>query len=75
MKKAQMIIAIPSGFLLIFSLLTSYKAGQFFAMAGLFITLLVRQVRLWKYGTILDHPSRRYDGEVEKELDGGDSEE
>ncbi len=75
MKKTQMIIAIPSGFLLIFSLLTSDKAGQFFAMAGLFITLLVRQIRLWKYGEILDHPSRRYEGEVEEELDGGDSEE
>ncbi|MYL65112.1 hypothetical protein GLW07_17275 [Bacillus hwajinpoensis] len=73
MKKAQMLIAIPSGFLLVFSLLTSYKAGQFIAMAGLFITLLVRQIRLWKYGTILDHPSRRYEGEVEEELDGGGS--
>jgi len=63
MKKAQMIIAIPSVFLLIFSLLTSYKAGQFIAMAGLFITLLVRQIRLWKYGEILTHPNRLYEGE------------
>ncbi|WP_273833892.1 hypothetical protein [Guptibacillus sedimenti] len=75
MKKVQIILAIPSGFLLIYSLLTSYKAGQFIAMAGLFITLLVRQVRLWKYGAILTHPSRRYEGEVEEELDGGGSEE
>ncbi|MCA0993328.1 hypothetical protein [Pseudalkalibacillus hwajinpoensis] len=47
----------------------------FIAMAGLFITLLVRQIRLWKYGAILIHPSRRYEGEVEEELEGGDSEE
>ena len=75
MKKAQIIIAIPSGFLLIFSLLTSYKAGQFIAMAGIFIALLLSQIRLWKYSAILDHPSRRYEGEVEEELGGGDSEE
>lgn len=75
MKKAQIIIAIPSSLLLIASLLTSYKAGLFIAMAGFFVALLLRQIRLWKYGAILNHPSRRYEGEVEEELDGGDSEE
>ena len=75
MKKAQIIIAIPSSLLLIISLLTSYKAGIFIAMAGLFIALLLSQIRLWKYNEILDHPSRRYEGEVEEELDGRGSEE
>ena len=58
MKKAQMIIAIPSSLLLLFSLLTSYKAGLFIVMAGLFIALLLRQIRLWKYGGIFNYPSR-----------------
>ena len=71
MKKAQMVIVILLSLLLLFSLLTSYKAGLFIAMAGLFISLLLRQIRLWKYGTIFDHLSRRYEGEVEEELNGG----
>lgn len=75
MKKMQVIIAIPSIPLLLFSLLTSYKAELFIAMAGLFVALLLRQIRLWKYRAILDHPSRRYDGEVEEEIDDGNSEE
>lgn len=60
MKIIQIIIAIPSCFLLLFSLLTSYKAGLIIAMAGIFVGLLLRQVRLWKYRAILGHPSRRY---------------
>ncbi|MCA0173951.1 hypothetical protein [Bacillus sp. RAR_GA_16] len=75
MKKTQMIIAVPPSLLLIISLITSYKAGLFIAMAGLFVALLLRQIRRWKYGAILDHPSRRYDGEVEEEIDDGNSEE
>ncbi|WP_226659045.1 hypothetical protein [Pseudalkalibacillus hwajinpoensis] len=75
MKKAQILMAISSSPLLLYSLLTSYKAGFVIAMAGLFIALLLRQIRLWKYRAILDHPSRRYERDVEEELGGGDSEE
>ncbi|MGG1686539.1 hypothetical protein [Pseudalkalibacillus sp. NRS-1564] len=71
MKRVQIIIAIPSCFLLLFSLLTSYKAGLIIAMAGIFVGLILRQVRLWKYRAILDHPSRRYSSEESF----GDSEE
>ncbi|WP_273851991.1 hypothetical protein [Guptibacillus spartinae] len=75
MKKTQIIIAVPSSLLLVISMITSYKAGLFIAMAGLFVALLLRQIRLWKYRAILDHPSRRYDGEVEEEIGNGDAEE
>ncbi|MGE6204520.1 hypothetical protein [Guptibacillus hwajinpoensis] len=42
MKIVQIIMTIPSCVLLLFSLLTSYKAGLIIAMAGIFVGLLLR---------------------------------
>ena len=49
MKKTQIIIAVTSSLLLVISMITSYNAGLFIAMAGLFVALLLNK---FDYGSI-----------------------
>ncbi|WP_377890785.1 hypothetical protein [Alkalihalobacillus sp. R86527] len=61
MKKSQVIIGIPSGLLLLISMLISYEPGIIFGLSGCFVALVLRQIRLHRYSYRLGHPDRYSD--------------
>lgn len=61
MRKIQLMISLPSSILLIYSLLTDYKTGLFISLGGVFVSLIIRQIRLQKYSYMLGHPDRHFD--------------
>ncbi|MDL4842375.1 hypothetical protein [Aquibacillus rhizosphaerae] len=60
MKKIEWMIQLPSLILLLISLLLNYKTGSFISIAGVFLSLIIRQIRLHKYSYILGHPERHF---------------
>ncbi|MFC4558336.1 hypothetical protein ACFO3D_08930 [Virgibacillus kekensis] len=58
MKSIQVTLGILSLLLLSISLLVNYNNGVIISLIGLFISLILRQVRLQKYAYILGHPDR-----------------
>lgn len=61
MKKLQYSIGLPSGILLLVSLLLSYNPGLIVALGGIFLSLVCRQIRLHKHSYKLGHPDRHAD--------------
>ncbi|WP_156291869.1 hypothetical protein [Oceanobacillus salinisoli] len=60
MKKIQLLIAVPSAILLFLSLFLNYKTGLFISMGGVFVSFIIRQIRLQKYSYMLGHPDRHF---------------
>ncbi|MFC2949993.1 hypothetical protein [Virgibacillus sediminis] len=58
MKKIQLMIAVPSSILLFLSLFLGYNTGLYISMGGIFVSLIIRQIRIQKYAYMLGHPDR-----------------
>ncbi len=60
MKKIQLMIAVPSLILLLLSLLLNSKTGSFISLGGVFVSVIIRQIRLHRYSYMLGHPDRHF---------------
>ena len=61
LKKLQIIISLPSVILMSISLIFNYKYLMYISLAGIFLALIIKQVRSSRKKYVLGHPERKKD--------------